>query len=206
MSKYHDKWYTRIFSDPRIVEDLLKSFVHEDFIHDVDFKTLKKLSTKFIKLSDEYRHSDVIYEVKTKGQTAYIYLFLEFQSTVDRFMPLRLGRYLFEFYEDIRERTGDKYLHPAFPIMIYSGDERWTAPTSFRELLHPSEIPEKYLPEFRYFKIAVNEIPKRELVKIRNAVAAVFYVENSSPEEIARNRRELIILLSAAFNRQALLS
>jgi len=42
-------------------------------------------------------------------------------------------------------------------------------------------------------------IPKRELVKIRNAVAAVFYVENSTPEEIAGNRRELISLLSAAF-------
>ena len=40
MSKYHDKWYTRLFSDPRIVEDLLRSFVNEDFVQELDFTSL----------------------------------------------------------------------------------------------------------------------------------------------------------------------
>jgi predicted transposase YdaD len=88
MSRYHDKWYTRLFSDPKIVEDLLRAFVHEDFVKEIDFSSLKKLNTKFIPVSEKSRHADVVYEVKFHGQTAYIYLFLEFQSTVDRFMAL----------------------------------------------------------------------------------------------------------------------
>ncbi len=28
MSRHHDKWYTRILGDPRIVEELLRLFVH----------------------------------------------------------------------------------------------------------------------------------------------------------------------------------
>lgn len=202
MSRYHDKWYTRLFSDPRVVEDLLRSFVNESFVQELDFTSLRKLNTKFVPVSERSRHADVIYEIKSRGQSAYIYLFLEFQSTVDRFMALRMARYLFEFYQEVQRLNGDKYLNPPFPILIYNGDQKWTAPTSFRALLHRSAVPAKYLPEFRYFKIAVNEIPKRELVKIRNAVSAAFYVENSTLDDIAHNRKELVSLLSAVFKKE----
>lgn len=43
-------------------------------------------------------------------------------------------------------------------------------------------------------------MPKRELVKLRNAVAAVFYIENSTPLEIEQNYKELINLLKQIFN------
>lgn len=202
MSKYHDRWYTRLFSDPQVVEDLLRSFVNEKFVQELDFKSLKKLNAKFVPVSEQSRRADVIYEIKSHGQSAYIYLFLEFQSTVDRFMSMRMARYMFEFYQEIQRLSKAEYLNPGFPILIYNGDEKWTAPTSFRDLLHPSSIPNKYLPQFTYFKIAINEIPKRELVRIRNAVAAVFYVENSTPEDIAKNRKELVSLLSAVFKKE----
>ncbi len=94
MSKKHDKWYTRIFSDPKIVEELLLSFVHEPFVKELDFSSLKKLNTKFIPASERSRHADLIFEIVSKGQTAYIYLYIEFQSTIDRFMALRMARYL----------------------------------------------------------------------------------------------------------------
>jgi predicted transposase/invertase (TIGR01784 family) len=204
MSRYHDKWYTRIFSDPHVVEDLLRSFVHEKFVDDLDFSSLKKLNTKFVPVSERSRHADVIYEVKSHGQTAYIYLFLEFQSTVDRFMALRMARYLFEFYQEQQLLSKSELLNPPFPILIYNGNKKWDAPESFGELFHASSLPKKYLPEFRYFKIAINEIPKRELVKIRNAAAAVFYVENSTVADIARNRKELVSLLAAVLKKDGL--
>ena len=88
---------------------------------------------------------------------------------------------------------------------MYNGDQSWTAPETFRELLSPSDIPEKYLPDFRYYKVAINEIPKRQLVKLRSALATVFYIENSTPAEIQRNHRELIELLKAVFAREGAL-
>jgi uncharacterized protein YlbG (UPF0298 family) len=67
MSRHHDKWYTRLFSDPRIVEELLQSFVHESFVKDLDFSSIKKLNTKFVPLSEKSRHADVVFEIKSKG-------------------------------------------------------------------------------------------------------------------------------------------
>jgi len=201
MSRYHDKWYTRIFSDPRIVEELLRSFVHEQFVNDLDFSSIKKLNTKFIPVSEKSRHADIVFEIKSNGQSAYIYLFLEFQSTVDRFMSLRMARYLFEFYQEIQKLNNSEYLNPSFPILIYNGDAKWTAPERFSELLYKSDLPNEYIPEFRYFKIAINEIEKRDLVKIRNAVSTIFYIENSSAADIGKNRKELVSLLSAVLKK-----
>lgn len=204
MSKHHDKWYIRLFSDPKIVEELLRFFVHEEFVKELDFSSLKKLNTRFIRVSERSRHADVVYEIKSHGQTAYIYLFLEFQSTVDRFMALRMGRYLFEFYQEIQKFTKSELLNPAFPILIYNGNATWDAPERFSELLNPSAIPKEYLPEFKYFKIAINEIPKRDLVKIRNAVSAFFYIENSSAADMSRNWKELIDLLRGVLEKDGI--
>jgi predicted transposase/invertase (TIGR01784 family) len=204
MSRHHDKWYTRIFSDPKIVEELLRSFVHEEFVKELDFSSLKKLNTKFIPVSEKSRHADVVYEIKSHGQSAYIYLFLEFQSTVDRFMALRMGRYIFEFYQEVQRLTKSDLLNPPFPILIYNGNSTWDAPERFRDLLHQSAIPPEYLPEFKYFKIAINEISRRDLVKIRNAVAAIFYIENSSAADMAKNWNDLITLLRAALKKDGI--
>ena len=204
MSHHHDKWYTRLFSDPQIVEELLRSFVNEEFVDELDFSAIKKLNTKFIPVSERSRHADAVFEIKSHGQSAYIYLFLEFQSTVDRFMALRMARYLFEFYQEIQILTNQHTLNPPFPILIYNGNNTWNAPERFSELLNPSGIPKEYLPEFRYFKIAINEIPKRDLVRIRNAVAAVFYIENSSIAEMTQNWKELVSLLKSVFEKNGI--
>ena len=103
MSRYHNQWYTRHFSDPRIVQELLESFVHEQFVKELDFSSIRKLNTRFVPASGSSRQADLVFEIKTRGQTAYIYLFLEFQSTVDRFMALRMNRYITEFYEELRK-------------------------------------------------------------------------------------------------------
>lgn len=207
MSRYHDKWYTRLFSDPKIVQELLESFVHEDFVKELDFSTIKKLNTKFVSVSGHSRHADLVFEIKSGGQSAYIYLFLEFQSTVDRFMALRMNRYITEFYEELRKIETKKQgkslqlLNPPFPILIYNGSSQWTAPERMSELFHASSIPKEYIPEFKYFKIAINEIPKRELVKIRNAVAAVFYIENCTADEFSHNMKTLVSLLRAVLKK-----
>lgn len=199
MGKIHDDWYKNLFRNPRVVESLLRSFVKEKFVQNIDFSSIKKLNTSFVSEDFKNRESDVIYEIKSNGQSTYIYLLIEFQSTVDHFMALRMASYVFQFHQEIVETTKCTSLQPVFPILIYNGDDPWTAPDSFRKLLAPSDVPVMYLPEFRYYKIAINEIPKRQLVELRNAVATVFYVENSTPAEIEQHHAELIDLLKHIF-------
>ncbi|NLL14151.1 MAG: hypothetical protein GX267_12165 [Fibrobacter sp.] len=185
----------RIFSYPAVIKDLLMSFVHEDFVKDLEFDSLKRLNPDFFPASGKSRHADVIYEVTSHGQTSYIYLFIEFQSTVDRFMSLRMARYVLEFYDELRRCGKQKLLNPCFAILLYSGELIWNAPEKLSDLLLESSIPKEFLPEFRYYKIAINEISKRDLLRLRNAVSAVFYIENSNPSEINKNYDELVYIL-----------
>jgi len=195
MKQRHNNWFIRIFSYPVVVKDLLISFVKEDFVGDLEFASLKKLNSDFFPASGKSRHADVIYEITSHGQTSYIYLFIEFQSTADRFMPLRMARYVLEFYDELRRSSKQKYLNPSFCILLYSGEPKWNAPEKLSDLLLESSIPKEFLPEFRYYKIAINEIPKRDLVKLRNTVSAVFYIENNNPSGINKNYDELVYIL-----------
>ncbi len=195
MRQKHHNWFVRIFSYPAVIEDLLRSFIHEDFIKELDFKTLKKLDPNFIPVSEKSRHADVIYEINFHGQPSYIYLFIEFQSTIDRFMALRMARYTLEFYDELRRSRKLNLFNPSFSILISNSDKRWDAPESLSELFYDSSVPKVYMPEFRYYKIAINEIPKRELVKLQNAASAVFYIENSTPVELNKNWDELVSIL-----------
>src|SRR5574344_235651 len=104
MASKHDSWYTSIFSNPIIVEELLKFFVNKPFVKDLDFTKIKKLNTKFVSERGNQRKADLVFEVKYKESSAFIYLFLEFQSTVDRFMALRMARYQCEFYQEIQKQ------------------------------------------------------------------------------------------------------
>ena len=43
----HNNWFMHIFNYPVVVKDLLMSFVHEDFVKDLEFASLKKLNPDF---------------------------------------------------------------------------------------------------------------------------------------------------------------
>ena len=165
MKQRHNNYFLRIFSYPVVVKDLLMSFVHEDFVKDLEFESLKKLNPDFVPASEKSRHADLIYEITYHDKTSYIYLFIEFQSTVDWFMPLRMARYALEFYDELRRNSKQKLLNPSFSILLYNGELIWNAPEKLSDLLLDSPIPKEYQPEFKYSKIAINEIPKRDLVQ-----------------------------------------
>ena len=197
MIKNHDAQYKELFSNPTLVSELLRSFVDEKFVQELDFSTLKKLNTHFITGKFRKRESDIIYQISYHGRPVYIYLLLEFQSTVDKFMSLRLLEYIVQFYKDLLKVEKLDRLPPVFPIVLYSGDDKWTAPIRFKDLLVPSKVPAQYIPDFQYYKIAINEIPQKRLIEIKNAVASIFYVEKSNPQELAANIKTFVELIKA---------
>jgi len=60
----------------------------------------------------------------TGGRCAYLYVLFEFQSTIDRLMPLRILNYMLLLYEDLikqKEVSADELLPPVFPVVVYTG-------------------------------------------------------------------------------------
>ena len=86
----------------------------------------------------------------------YVVVLLEFQSTIDQRMAVRMLTYTGLLYErliaDGALRENDK-LPPVLPIVIYNGARRWNAPTGLHELIatSPSTALVVYQPSLRYF-------------------------------------------------------
>lgn len=56
-------------------------------------------------------------------------------------------------------------LPPVFPMMLYNGNDKWTAPVNISELIKENDLLGEYGLNFKYFKIAENEFKSEDLLK-----------------------------------------
>lgn len=187
---WRDRQYKSVFAEPLFIQKLLESFVNEKFIKFLDFSTLKRKNNSYISKDMRKFESDLVFEIFFKKEPMYIYLLLEFQSTVDVKMPVRFLRYILELYEDngVNKGTG---LYPAvFPLLLYTGDKKWNVKNNINDLIEHS-IPKEFIPSFRYYPILINEYSKSSLIKINNAVSSIFVMENTPQKEYHKAYEEL---------------
>lgn len=175
----HDNGYKILFSNLTIFRQLIETFVDEPWVADLDFSEAETVDKSFI--DDHYKstESDLIYRIGLQDSDIYIYVLLEFQSTVDKFMAVRVLHYVTSLYMDLI-RSGQKFekLPPIFPIVLYNGDRRWTAPVNIKELIEQEPSLGQYSLNFEYFKIAENEFSQEQLLRIRNIVSTLFLTES----------------------------
>ena len=179
----HDQGYKLLFSHPEMVTDLLRGFVREEWVEKLDFSTLEKINTSFVTKDLRERECDVVWKVRFQDQWLYVYLLIEFQSTVDRFMALRLLVYVGLLYQDLvqtKQLAGDGLLPPVLPLVLYNGDRRWNAPEEVSDLI--ASVPgglERYCPRLRYLLLDEGRYADSELATPLNLTAALFRLENS---------------------------
>jgi len=181
----HDRGYKKLFSNHTFFQQLLEEFVKEEWVKGLDFSTCERIDKSFLSADYDQTTSDVIYKIKLRGQDVYVIILTEFQSTVDRFMVLRVLNYITNFYMDYvfsmreSEETERLFKLPAvFPIVLYNGEDRWTAPINIAELIETEPDLGEYKLDFKYFKIAENEFSQEDLFKIRNLVSTLFLAES----------------------------
>ncbi|MFZ1641146.1 MAG: Rpn family recombination-promoting nuclease/putative transposase [Candidatus Contendobacter sp.] len=186
----HDHGYKRLFSHPEMIRDLLLGFVPADWIAELDFTTLEKYPTEFIDDRLRNRRSDVIWRVRWGRDWLYIYILLEFQSGVHRFMAMRLFTYIDLLYQDLirsRQLGRPRRLPSVLPVVLYNGRRRWMAPTDLEALIEPGPAGlAAYRPQTRYLLIDESAYADAELASMRNLVAALFRLENSRGPEAVR--------------------
>ena len=128
------------FVHPEMLESLLRYYINEPFIQDLDLKYIEPLPNEFVTETMRKRYSDCIRKVRWMGRDAYLLVILEFQSTKDIWIPVRILAYTALLWLDLISNklvTREEGLPPVFPIVIHSGSEKWNAPLSIHELLSP---------------------------------------------------------------------
>jgi len=187
MNQARDTAYKLLFSEPEIIIDLLRGFVREAWVDELDFSTLEKVSGSYITDDLRSREDDVIWRVRYRQNWIYVYLLIEFQSTIDRYMAVRLMSYMGLLYQDLiktKQLTADKHLPPILPVVLYNGEKRWDAATELKDLI--VNVPgglEKYRPSLTYLLLDEGAFDIQELSPLKNLVAAIFRLENAGSRE-----------------------
>ncbi|MEK8017901.1 MAG: Rpn family recombination-promoting nuclease/putative transposase [Candidatus Parabeggiatoa sp.] len=198
----HDSGYKHLFSNKVIFRQLIETFVTEEWVKDLDFESSQKIDKSFISEHYKETESDIIYQVNFRGKKSYLIILIEFQSTVPRFMAVRVLNYLTNFYMDyLKSNKGVKKLPPIFPIVLYNGDKSWTAPVNLANLIENNDLLGKYGLSFEYFKIAINEYSKETLLKFNNIVSTLFLAEGHYDIDLLE--KELIELFQRESDKQA---
>jgi hypothetical protein len=181
----HDALHHRLFGDPRVVAQLLRGFVGGPGgagidLSDLDLDRMKRLNAKFHADTGERREGDMIWRIpRHDGADTFLLLLLEFQSTSERFMALRVMAYaalLWQHLARAREIAPDGMLPPVLPVVIYNGDTRWLAPVALRDLFGlPDGSPLwRWQPELRYYLIDAGAFSQSDLAA-RDGLPALWF-------------------------------
>lgn len=188
----HDNGYKLLFAYPRLVEDLLRGYVHEAWVDQLDFSTLERVSGSFTSDDLRERHNDLLWRALWKpvhGEPCPVYILLEFQSQPHPFMPVRILAYEVMLLQELirRNRLGPrKTLPPVIGIAVYRGKPRWRAPLMLEQLFPPvSGGLDRHLPRFEHILLDERRLEFDDLEASRNLAGVVFRLETvTSPEEV----------------------
>ena len=151
----HDQAYKGIFAIWRALHDLVLGYASEfieggaDWLGQFDFERAVRISTEEIVPGLASRLSDMVWRIPFRsatGQTEYLYVvvLMEFQSSVDRFMALRVQSAVARLYEGLRKGGGagsTDWVVPVLAVVVYNGKARWNAPTRMWDLVRPEVRP-----------------------------------------------------------------
>ena len=153
-----DTAYKYFLSSPLMVEDLMRWLVAERhgmhaLVEALDFSTLTRVHEQSVAAAGETlrrRSNDLVWRVRLRecddaepeacGPWLSLVVMLEFQSTVDHLMALRIRHYVDRFHmEQWRTRRfgATDRLAPVLPVVLYIGKARWSAAARVIDLVTP---------------------------------------------------------------------
>jgi Putative transposase, YhgA-like/Domain of unknown function (DUF4351) len=183
----HDGLYHRLFDHPEMVVQLLREFVAGPWLDNLDLEAMERQNARFHAETGDRREGDMIWRIPHHGGgDTYLLLLLEFQSTSDHWMALRVLVYASLLWQQLvneKSLPPDGKLPPILPVVLYNGDRRWAAPLSLHELVgladHSPLWP--WQPVMRYQIVDEGGFAEDDLAR-RDALLALLFRLESSPD------------------------
>ena len=179
ISKELDGVLKRLFGIKIMVRSLLKEFRTILCLPSLENGTLEAFPTEHVSENYKLKRNDLIWKFKNSdGDDCYFLLMLEFQSTVDRFMAQRIMTYVALVYDRLKNTDSvkkmDNLLPQIYPVVLYIGEQPWTAPLSTADLIKVWSKETKHLvPNVTYVVLDSRRLPD-ELMQKCNEAAGLF--------------------------------
>jgi predicted transposase/invertase (TIGR01784 family) len=145
MSGPHDLLFKGVLSHPEHARGVLRAVVPTAIAQALDWAILANYPGSFVDPLLTGKHTDLLFSIAWRGanegvKDALVYLLFEHQSTSDRWMAFRLLRYLLRIWDHwLGDHPRDRSLPIIVPVVLYHGQEPWSAPVAFDALF---DVPE----------------------------------------------------------------
>ncbi|WNG28540.1 Rpn family recombination-promoting nuclease/putative transposase [Cystobacter fuscus] len=156
----HDLFARYTFGRPERAEAELRAVLPAQVVSEVDWSSLRLEPGSVVDPELRETESDLLFTARLRtGRSLLLYVLLEHQSTVNRWMALRMLRYVVRQVERWRQEHPEHSLLPVIlPLVMYHGPEgAWSAPRRMEDLFElPGESEEErahwraWVPRFEY--------------------------------------------------------
>jgi predicted transposase/invertase (TIGR01784 family) len=137
MSGVHDRFVRYTFSQPERAAAELRAALPSHVVSEVDWSSLQRESGSVVDPELRQTESDLLFTARLHtGHPLLLYVLLEHQSTVDRWMALRMLRYVVRQVEYWRQQHPESTVLPVIiPLVMFHGEDgAWTAPRRVEDL------------------------------------------------------------------------
>ena len=191
----HDALIKKIMGEVPAAQEFLNHCLSVEFKQFIDLSKLKVEKDTFVTNDLKRQLSDIVYSVPTNdGNTAYVYVLCELQSTVDHFIALRLWQYMLLLCE--RHKKGKNKLPLIYPLVLYHGKEPYTATKSLWELFDNPVLAKKLLTE-DYQLIDLQSMSDDEIIKQRHLGMMKYILKHIHTRDILKLWEELLTKFQA---------
>ena len=188
--QYHDKIFKKILDDKNEFTNFINNYLEfEESQEKIKADEIEKYNRNFITEGFKVKEADIIYKIKERE----VFIIVEHQSTIDYKMAERMTKYCLEIIRSIHKEKSVKPIYPLIcPIVLYTGDKKWNAPTTIGELQEeyygfpPLEYP-------KYNLIDINEYSEQELLDERSAISKAMLFEKIRSKEEFKEKLELLL-------------
>ncbi|HLM45754.1 MAG TPA: Rpn family recombination-promoting nuclease/putative transposase, partial [Myxococcaceae bacterium] len=133
----HDLFARFTFSHPERAEAELRAVLPPHVVSEVDWSSLRREPGSVVDPELRETESDLLFTARLReGGSLLLYVLLEHQSTVDRWMAWRMLRYVVRQVEHWRQQHPESPVLPVIiPLVMYHGEDgAWTAPRRVEDL------------------------------------------------------------------------
>lgn len=188
MAGQYDLGYKLLFAHPELVRELLAGFTPFASLGAAELPCFERVNPSYVSEVLSERVDDIVWRVRLGEQWIYVYILIEFQATVDRWMALRMQVYVGLLYQDLIKPHGtlaQGMLPPVLPLVFYHGAPAWSAHRELRDLIStPPDGLHVFQPSQSYFLIEQRLLDPVRLARHRGVLSQLFRLELSEQPEV----------------------